>query len=226
MRNQSPNKTAAFFDVDGTLVQTNVVHYYVFYKWQTLSPLSRVGWLFFFMTKVPYYALLDGMSRRRFNQVFFRNYRGIVVKEAHQWSREVLQPRLVQALFPAAYQQIQQHQACGEEIVLVTGSLDFIMEPLRVILQADQLFAASLQSKGDHFTGDLIGPPISGEEKARLIRDYARRQGIALEQSYAYGDSFADLPMLQTVGYPVAVNPDRRLRKIAMEARWPIKQWR
>ncbi len=225
MSEQRLQRIAAFFDIDGTLVQTNVVHYYAYFQWQTLSWLSRVWWLASFLPKIPYYALLDALNRSLFNRVFFSNYRNIAVKEARQWSRERLQPYLIQALFPEAQRQIQQHQSRGELIVLVTGSLDFIMEPLREVLQADELFAVTLEEEGGYFTGKLQGIPISGAEKARLIRDYAKGKGILLEQSYAYGDSIADLPMLQAVGYPRVVNPDRKLRKIAIAAQWPIYNW-
>ncbi|RMF87615.1 MAG: HAD-IB family hydrolase [Nitrospinota bacterium] len=225
MSKRNGERRAAFFDVDGTLVQTNVVHYYVYFKWQTLSPLKRVGWACTFLPRLPYYALVDLISRQRFNRLFFQNYQGIAVKDARRWSREILLPLLLKELFPEARRQIQQHQEQGDLVVLVTGSLDFIMEPLRNAIQANALFAARLVENDGFFTGELQGRPISGEEKARLVREYADREGIALEQSYAYGDSIADLPMLQMVGYPVAVNPDRRLRRVAVAARWPILQW-
>ena len=81
-------QVAAFFDVDGTLVNSTIVHYYVRFRLQLLHPLIRPFWLAGFLLKIPYYLLLDRVSRTKFNQVFYRNYRGMEVERLKQLSLE------------------------------------------------------------------------------------------------------------------------------------------
>ena len=87
------------------------------------------------------------------------------------------------------------------------------------------MLACSLVESDGVFTGELGGPPIGEEEKVRQVRRYAEENGIDLSQSYAYGDSIADLPMLEAVGMPHAVNPDRALKAVARARGWPMHEW-
>jgi phosphoserine phosphatase len=92
-------------------------------------------------------------------------------------------------------------------------------------LGAAHVIAARLAEEGGRFTGQLVGAPVGGKEKAAGMRRLAAEEGIALERSHAYGDSISDLPMLETVGFPHAVNPDSKLRRIAERRGWPIHRW-
>jgi phosphoserine phosphatase len=83
-----------------------------------------------------------------------------------------------------------------------------------------------LQSNQGHYTGELLGTSMIGEEKAKAIRRIASDLSLDLQQSYAYGDSAADLPMLNTVAHPVAVNPDARVRRVAQDRGWTIEEWK
>ena len=78
---------------------------------------------------------------------------------------------------------------------------------------------------GNHFTGRVIDGSLNGERKAQGMRELSEVLGVALERSYAYADSYADREFLETVGNPAAVNPDRRLRKLAQRQGWPIHNW-
>ncbi len=113
----------------------------------------------------------------------------------------------------------------GREVVLVTGSIALIIEPLASRLGVTHVVAPSLVESNGRFTGELDGPPISDEEKARRVRQFAGENHIDLSRSHAYGDSIADLPMLETVGFPHAVNPDKALAAAAHTRGWPIHQW-
>jgi phosphoserine phosphatase len=75
------------------------------------------------------------------------------------------------------------------------------------------------------FTGDLEIPPLVGEARASWLRDYADENGIDLERSYGYADSMSDLPLLEAVGIPVAVNPDVALHRLARARKWPVEEW-
>ena len=128
-------------------------------------------------------------------------------------------------LFPAALDCIREHQSRGDLIVLVTGSLDFIIQPLADYLQADAALTVQLEEAHGTFTGALTTPPLSEAEKVRAIQTVVERYNVDLAASYAYGDSRADLPMLECVGNPIVVNPSKGLRQVAIESGWEISEW-
>ena len=218
-------KTAAFFDVDGTIVSTTIVHYYVQFRSCLLPAFLRPFWLAWFALKVVYYFFLDKVSRTRFNLVFYRNYRGLNAESVKQLAGEQFETYVRPKLFPPALDCIREHQNRGDLIVLVTGSLDFIIQPLADYLQADAALTVQLEEAHGQFTGELTTPPLSEAEKVRAIQTVVERYNVDLDASYAYGDSRADLPMLECVGNPIVVNPSKGLRQVAIESGWEISEW-
>ncbi len=218
-------KTAAFFDVDGTIVSTTIVHYYVQFRSCLLPTFFRPFWLAWFALKVVYYFFLDKVSRTRFNQVFYRNYQGLKSEAVKQLAGEQFETYVHSKLFPAALECIREHQNRGDLIVLVTGSLDFIVQPLADYLQADAALTVQLEEAAGKFTGELTTLPLSETEKVRAIQAFVEQHNVDLAESYAYGDSRADLPMLECVGNPIVVNPSKGLRQVAIESGWEISEW-
>jgi HAD superfamily hydrolase (TIGR01490 family) len=207
------------------LTRTNVVQYYVYFAQQGRSPWGRALWAAGFLLKVPYYLLVDRISRGRFNVVFYRNYRGWEIERLRELGsssfRDVTRPRL----YPAAKEAIAYHQQEGRRVVFVTGTLDFIVAPLAEHLGVTDVIASQLQVDGGQATGELTGPPLGDEEKARQACLLAEQHGLDLAASFAYGDSRSDAPLLALVGHPVAVNPSRGLRRIAAERGWEVVRW-
>ncbi|MCH7808303.1 MAG: HAD family hydrolase [Planctomycetes bacterium] len=221
----STMRAATFFDVDGTLVQSTIAHYYAYFRRVRMSALWGRLWYAAFIAKCGYYLVLDRINRSTMNVVFYRSYRGLPVDEIKARSidchRDIIRPRKFQQVAEC----VEMHRQAGRAIVLVTGSIDFIVAPLAEELGADWVVAASLKESHGRFTGDLDGPPIGQQEKARRIRHFAQSHDIDLSQSYGYGDSIADLEMLETVGFPVAVNPDKALARAAKARGWPTHRW-
>ena len=218
-------KTAAFFDVDGTIVSTTIVHYYVQFRSCLLPSFVRPFWIAWFALKVVYYFFLDKVSRTRFNRVFYRNYRGLNAEKVKQLADEQFETYVRSKLFPAAVDRIRDHQNRGDLVVLVTGSLDFIIQPLADYLQADAALTVQLEETHGKFTGELTTPPLGETEKVRVIQTFVEQHNVDLGASYGYGDSRADLPMLQCVGNPIVVNPSKGLRAVAIESGWEISEW-
>ena len=220
-----PRAAAAFFDVDGTIARTNIVESHAYFATRGFGSGRRALWILGSLPRLLGYLVLDRASRRRFNRVFYRSYRGHdaagLRAQATAHFEAVFRPRI----FPGALAAIAEHRAAGRRVVLVTGSLDFIVAPLAAFLGPADVVAAGLVERAGKFTGELAGPPIGEEEKARAVEAFAARHTIDLAASWAYGDSIADLPMLRAVGNPVAVNPDARLRRVARRAGWPIAGW-
>jgi len=128
--------------------------------------------------------------------------------------------KLTRAFFPEMLDRIQRHRDAGHKIVMISATIDFIALPAATFLQADECYSTILETRNGCFTGEVCGSIPFGEAKAKLVRDYTGRNGIDLKNCYAYGDHWADRHMLAVVGNPVAVNPDRRLRKFAQQNNW------
>ena len=97
--------------------------------------------------------------------------------------------------------------------------------PLGEILQTDEVMASRCGVSAGRFTGELSSGPLSGAAKAEAAEAWANQSGVDLSESYAYADDMSDLPLLELVGRPVAVNPERRLEKLAHSRGWPVQRW-
>ncbi len=219
-------RAAAFFDVDGTLIDSTIAHYFRYFMFRRL-PRWRAGlWYAGFLVRCGYYMVLDRVDRGRLNVVFYRNYAGLPSDEITSQAADCYREFMVPRRFAQAWDAIDDHRREDRDIILVTGSIDFIIAPLASAIGATGILAAGLERRDGRFTGELTGPPVGTEEKARRMRQYADANGIDLALSHAYGDSSADLPMLEAVGFPHAVNPDRKLAAKARQRGWPIHHWR
>ena len=217
-------KAAAFFDVDGTLAGINIVEYYLFFLERTKSrPIRCLMWPIL-LIKAIYFVVLDYFSRSRFNIAFYKNYRGFEVCQLKALSQECFETLLKPRLHGSLLKRLKNHAQNGERVVLVTGSLDFIVKPLCEYLGVPDLICASMKEENGCFTGDLRRKPVGEEEKGRLVRNFAEKNNIDLSESVAYGDSFSDIEMMECVGHAVAVNPDHRLQRRAKMRAWEILQ--
>ncbi|WP_407691047.1 HAD-IB family hydrolase [Rubrobacter marinus] len=223
-REEKPGEVAAIFDVDGTLVKSNVVSYYAWMKMRDLPPIKRPLFAASILGKVPYYWALDKISRTHFNRAFYKSYKGWKPARARALGKESFAGYTLDRLFPGAVEELREHRRAGHRIVLLSGALDFVLEPFKDL--ADDVLSAKLEEEDGAFTGELSGAPVAGEARARMLASFARKRGLDLSRSYAYADSISDLPMLEAVGNPVVVNPDGRLEKAARERGWTIKRWR
>jgi fatty acyl-CoA reductase len=220
---EKPGEVAAIFDVDGTLVGSNVVSYFAWLRMRELPPALRPLWLAGFLTKVPYYWGLDKISRAHFNRAFYKNYAGWKPSRARHLGQESFAGFTLERIFPEALQQLRDHKAAGHRVVLLSGALDFLLAPMEDL--ADDVLCSTLAQENGAYTGELTGAPVAGEARARMLASFARRRGLDLSRSYAYADSISDLPMLEAVGNPVAVNPDRRLVAAARDRGWRVERW-
>ena len=118
---------------------------------------------------------------------------------------------------------MRRHRALGHRTLLITGALDFVVEPLRPLF--DEIVCASMGERDGKFTGELTRSPPTGEARALLLDEFARAQGLTLGDTVAYADSTSDLPMLEAAGFPVAVNPEVKLAAIARRRGWAIEHW-
>ncbi|HJQ05075.1 MAG TPA: HAD family hydrolase [Nocardioides sp.] len=139
--------------------------------------------------------------------------------------REIVADTLHNVVDPIVYDEavrlIEEHHAAGRDVVIVSTSGSEVVEPIGAMLGADRVVATRLAEVDGRYTGE-IDYYAYGEEKANAIRELAAVRGYDLERSYGYSDSITDVPLLEAVGFPHAVNPDKELRRIAAERGWPV----
>jgi HAD superfamily hydrolase (TIGR01490 family) len=213
---------ASFFDVDGTLVRTNLLHPTVFYLANQNNPLRSVGALARAALGGPRMAVAEMVDRRRFNELLFAAYQGTSQDRLLLLADEAFDSVIRPAIYPGARDLVGRCRDEGHDVVLVSGALDFLMDRLVKYLGASGHISNRLEIKDGFATGKLLRPVVAGPEKARLIREWAASRGHELGQCFAYSDSYSDVPMLSVVGHPCAVNPDLRLRKLARTYAWPV----
>jgi len=213
---------AAFFDVDGTLVRTNIVHAHAYYAMNQGTILGTAWKTFKTVASVPMFMVTDRINRKFFNELFYGYYEGQSEDRLETLASELFEDVLKPAIFPGTKRLIEECRRAGCKIVLVTGALDFTVRDLAAHLGADAVIANKMRFVQGVATGQVIPPIIEGAHKALVIRDYCVRENIALEKSFAYSDSFSDYPMLAVVGHPAAVNPEPKLARVARAYEWPI----
>jgi len=213
---------AAFYDLEGTLVSTNLVHTLAFYAKNQPGLLSSFRKSATTLLSLPVFAVTDQYSRKVFNDLFFQSYKGQTEDRMRFFADELFQTILKPGVFPGAYELIEKSRSLGLRQVVVTGALDLSVKPLMEHLGITDYVANHLEFVNGIATGRLLPPVLAAATKASWIRQFAEREGIKLSYSYAYSDSMSDLPMLSVVGHPAAVNPDMRLRQTALHHDWPI----
>jgi HAD superfamily hydrolase (TIGR01490 family) len=213
---------ASYFDVDGTLVKTNLVHPTLFYMLNHQTPFQSIAKLGRAIVKAPWMALAEMRDRRMFNEMLFMSYEGFSEDRLLALAEEAFDKVIKPAIYPGARDLVKTSLEKGHDVILVSGALDFLMELLVAHLGATGAIANRLEIKDRFATGKLLRPVVAGPEKARLIQQDARGRGHNLDDCFAYSDSYSDVPMLSVVGHPAAINPDRSLSLLAQAYHWPI----
>jgi phosphoserine phosphatase len=142
-----------------------------------------------------------------------------------QTVRDIVADTLHNIVEPLVYDEavdlIEAHHAAGRDVIIVSTSGTEMVEPIGEMLGADHVVATRMEVADGKYTGNIRFYAYA-ENKAKAITDLARKRGYDLSGCYAYSDSVTDVHMLEVVGHPYAVNPDKDLRRIAKERGWPI----
>ena len=213
----------AIFDVEGVVLDATVAHFYLWLRGRQMPAPDRATWTAALAARVPKYLVADRRSRAAFSRAFYRNYRGLPAHELRDSAGAALSEFILPRVRHEAVRRIRAHRRRGDHVVLITGALDFLVAPLAHL--ADELVAARLVERRGSFTGELAEPPVTADGRASLVARTAADRGVELEDCCAYGDAISDLPMLELVGHPHAVNPDFRLAREARRRGWPLLEW-
>ena len=215
-------QAAAFYDLEGTLVSTNLVHTLGFYARRQQGLFTTIKKSIGTLAKLPLFGAADFYSRNVFNELFFQSYKGESEDRLRFFSEELFEEVLKPAIFDGTPELIAQSKKIGQKQIVITGALDFTIDRLMTHLGIDDYAANRLEFVNGYATGRILPPVMASATKAKWMREYSEREGINLSESYAYSDSISDLPMLSIVGHPVAINPDFRLKQTAIQHDWAI----
>ena len=217
----SAARTAAFFDLDKTVIakSSTLAFSKPFFDQGLLNRRSvlKSSYAQFLFTLSG--ADHDQMDRMRLHLTNMCS--GWDVEQVKSIVNETLHDIVTPLVFAEAANLIAGHKLCGRDVVVVSASGEEIVGPIARALGATHAMATRMFVEDGKYTGE-VAFYCYGEGKVQAIRELAAREGYPLEHCYAYSDSITDLPMLQTVGHPTVVNPDRALRREATARDWPI----
>lgn len=217
----APSRTAAFFDLDKTIIAKSSVLAFgrPFYQGGLINRRA--------VLRSAYAQFMFALAGADSDQI--ERMRAYLTSMCTGWDvaqvREIVSETLHDIIDPIVYDEavdlIAMHKAAGRDVVIVSTSGEEVVAPIGAMLGADHVVGTQMVVADGKYTGE-ISRYAYGPEKAIAVRDLAAERGYELDRCYAYSDSATDIPMLESVGHPYAVNADRALRKIAAEREWPL----
>jgi len=215
-------KVGAFFDLDHTILAGFSATSFMRERLLSgrMSPNEMVGTFYgalsFGLGRTGFSALMTGMSA---------SYRGLAESVLEEVGEEVFEKHLARQIYPESRALVEAHQDAGHTVAIISSATKYQVLPFARELGIDHAMYTELEVEDGVFTGELAGPTCYGEGKAEAAREIAQAEGVDLEQSYFYTDSHEDLPLLEAVGRPRPLNPNRQLAQIAKERSWPVRRF-
>lgn len=216
-------KTAAFFDIDGTLIRGAST-------WYLARDLYSRGYFgldfFFFAARQSLLYVLFGENRQRLQLVKERSLqilKGKLESDLILIGEELYDRFLQERLFPGTLEIIQKHLDSGHEVWLVSATPREISQQMAYRLELTGGLGTLVEvDENGRYTGRMPHSLLHGAMKARAVRDLARSRNLDLSSCYAYSDSMSDERLFNLVGHPCVVNPEWKLRRLAKRRHWPI----
>ena len=210
------SKTCAVFDLDGTIIRVSSEQVFLSYMLSYGEiPIPNIrAWVSNFLK-------VKSLLAAKPNKVYLR---GLAQARLDEITRRCFVDTLRPSIAPHIADLIHAHRAAGRTVILMSGSLSFLVQPFHEYFQTDLMVAHELEVVDGRLTGQRVGLHPFAENKATLAQQLATEHGFDLSNSYAYGNHHTDAYKLALFGHPVAVNPDRKLRRIAMEKGWHIER--
>lgn len=222
VENHSLPRTAAFFDLDKTVIakSSTLTFSKSFYRGGLISRRAALRTAYIQFVFLAGGADHDQMERMR--EYLSALCKGWNVAQVKELVAETLHDLIDPIIYDEAASLIEEHHAAGRDVVIVSTSGAEVVEPIGEMLGADRVVATRMVVGEDGcFTGE-VEYYAYGPTKAEAVRELAESEGYDLSRCYAYSDSATDIPMLEAVGHPYAVNPDRSLRREAVAREWPV----
>ncbi len=214
------HRVGAFFDMDKTLISENSGSVYFKYRYEQgeISGTELAKGLFAYLQYKA--GILDIAAWTR---QMMRNFAGQRESDLAEQARVLFEQEILPTVYPEAERIVREHQAKGHVVAIVSGATRFVVEPLAEHLGVEHMLYTGMEVEGGLFTGRAIEPVCFEEGKIFWLQQFIERERIDLARSWFYTDSVTDLPLLELVGHPMAVNPDPFLYRTAMRRRWPVR---
>ncbi len=219
----SGSKVGALFDLDQTLLAGFSATSFLRERFMTGRMTAQE------MSATFYGGLAYGLGRTGFSGLMSATtaaYRGLAESTLQEIGEETFVKHLARQIYPESRAIVQAHQAAGHTVAIVSAATRYQAEPMARELGIEHVLCTDLEVENGVFTGAVVHPTCWGEGKATAARGLAQREGLDLEDSYFYTDSDEDLPLLELVGRPRPLNPNRGLAQIAKERRWPVRRFK
>jgi len=215
-------KVAALFDLDQTLLSGFSAS--AFFRERLVSGRmapreiaeSLLGTLSFAVGRTGFSGMMSATTAA---------YRGLAESVLVEVGEEVFEKHLATQIYPESRALVEAHQAAGHTVAIVSSATPYQADPLARELGIEHVLCTRLEVEDGIFTGGVVRPTCWGEGKADAARELARAYDLDLSQSYFYTDSHEDLPLLDLVGRPRPLNPNRELAQVAKERRWPVRRF-
>jgi HAD superfamily hydrolase (TIGR01490 family) len=213
-------KPAAFFDMDGTLLRGESQFAFLLccLRRGVAPPLRSL------LIAAKYASYLLGLSQdaKQLRASGFALFRGVSVERLETIGAEFFDSKLVQRIRYQSVALVAAHQKYGQATVLVTSACELVARPFAARFGFDTIIATRLLTCGGFYTGERELPEPYGTGKRQIVERFCAQNSISPSASFAYADHHTDLPLLEFVGHPIAVNPTRKLQTIAETKKWPI----
>lgn len=215
-------RRAALFDMDRTLIRVDSGTLYIRYQRRkgeaSFRDVARVAWWMLQYT----FGVID--AERVAGQAL-ESFKG----REETWLRETCEglfaDSVVHHVLDAGRRAVERHRENGDLVAIVTGATPYVALPLARELGIDHVVATHLEVVDGVFTGRIEPPMNYGAGKVVRVEALAQKLGFSPEDATFYSDSITDLPLLERVGTPIAVNPDARLKRLAQKRGWKIEVW-
>lgn len=144
------------------------------------------------------------------------------INTLNAWRKEFIETRIAPLIIKKSKALVEQHRAAGDELIIITATNYFITQPIAKLFEIEHLIAPMPELKDNIYTGKVVGTPSFQEGKVICLKQWLKQHPFPLENAFFYSDSHNDLPLLELVGNPVAVNPDERLKQAANTKHWTV----
>ena len=208
-----------FIDLDKTLLTTNSGKALVWASYKkgyltTFNLVKAITLSIIFRLRI--------INSVRITGLLIKWLRGVPETTVEELAEQVVKVKLISMLRPSMLREIEQHQSKGAQIVLLSASMPYVCKPLARYLKLDDVICSAMELEKGIFTGKTKGKICMEKEKKDRLRQYCHDNSYSLRKAYCYGDSYSDRFALESVGNPICVAPDKRLRKLSGIRKWPV----
>ncbi|MBN1406193.1 MAG: HAD-IB family hydrolase [Calditrichaceae bacterium] len=215
-------KYVAFFDLDHTILDVNSGRILI----EQAHKKGLVDTKKIFLAYM--FSALYGIGLLRAEYIMLKLadwLKGIAEKEFAAFTSEMFEKYLKNTVRQQAIKEIQRHKKHDAKLVILSAATSYVCESVKKMLGFDDLLCSKMEVIDGFFSGFPDGPYCYGDEKLNQVIDYCEKHNFNLKETFYYADSHSDIVVLEAIGNPICVTPDRKLKKLAQKKDWPVYNW-